>query len=267
MNNHNFTTSLLVDQSPMEVFNAINNVREWWSGNIQGDTKALDDEFTYRMKDIHFSKHKLTEVIPGKKVVWLITDSSLNFIKDKTEWTGTKIIFDISRTGGRTKLVFTQEGLVPELECYDACSSAWTDYVQNSLCDLITSGKTISDPELATRQVADRFRELAKEEKWFGIQEELFADNIKSIDPPGSPYMGYAEGRADVLRKGQDFVRGITAVHKLSTSAPIVAGAHFAVTREMDLTTEAHGRIRINQIMLYEVANGEIISEQFFYRP
>ncbi|HEY1199986.1 MAG TPA: nuclear transport factor 2 family protein [Niastella sp.] len=118
---------------------------------------------------------------------------------------------------------------------------------------------------LTTQQVAARFNELAQQEKWFEIQAEFFADNVKSIDPPGSPYMGYAEGKAAVRKKGEDFVKQITGLHSAYTSEPIVTGNHFAVTREMDITTQLHGRIQINEIMLYEVKDGQIVLEQFFY--
>jgi hypothetical protein len=123
-----------------------------------------------------------------------------------------------------------------------------------------TNNKTMT-----TREVAARFNELAREEKWFEIQDEFFADNARSIEPPGSPYFDYAEGKAAIHKKGKDFVSRITAVHRLFTSEPIVAGNHFAVGRETDITVEGHGRIQINQIMLYEVKNGQIILEQFFY--
>ena len=118
---------------------------------------------------------------------------------------------------------------------------------------------------LTTQEVAMRFNELAQQEKWFEIQEEFFAENVKSIDPVGSPYMGYAEGKAAVRKKGEDFVKQITGLHSAHTSEPIVTGNHFAVTREMDITTQLHGRIQINEIMLYEVKNGQIVLEQFFY--
>ena len=110
-----------------------------------------------------------------------------------------------------------------------------------------------------------RFNELAKQEKWFEIQDELFADNVKSIDPPGSPYFGYAEGKAAVRKKGEDFIKKIEDFHGASTTEPVVAGNHFAVGREVDITVQGFGRIQMKQIMLYEVKGGRIVSEQFFY--
>jgi hypothetical protein len=135
-----FTTTILVDQTPEEAFNAINNVRSWWTGEpgVEGNTNKLEDEFTYRYKDLHYSKQKVTELIPGKKVVWLITDSKLNFIKDKTEWTGTKISFDIAKKGDKTEIRFTHMGLVPDIECYQDCSNAWSSYINSSLRNFIT---------------------------------------------------------------------------------------------------------------------------------
>jgi hypothetical protein len=118
---------------------------------------------------------------------------------------------------------------------------------------------------LTTQEVAARFNELAQQEKWFDIQDELFTDNVKSIDPPNSPYFKYAEGKANVRKKGEDFVSRVEAAHKRHTTEPIVSGNHFAVGREVDITVNGFGRIQINEIMLYEVRDGQIISEQFFY--
>ena len=118
---------------------------------------------------------------------------------------------------------------------------------------------------LTTRQVAARFNELAQQEKWFEIEDELFADNVKSIDPPNSPYFGYAEGKAAVRKKGEDFVSRVEALHSAYTGEPIVTGNHFAVVREIGITVRPHGKIQINEIMLYEVKDGLIIHEQFFY--
>lgn len=123
----------------------------------------------------------------------------------------------------------------------------------------------VSATTLTTQQVAAKFNELAQQEKWFEIQEEFFADHVKSIDPVGSPYMGYAEGRVAVRKKGEDFVKKIEAVHHAFTTAPIVTGNHFAVGREIDITVQGFGRIQMNEIMLYEVNAGQIVLEQFFY--
>lgn len=141
MNNQNFTVSFLVDQTPQEAFQAINNVYGWWTENVVGSSVKLNDEFEVYFEDVHYSKQKLIEVVPGKRVVWRVTDSKLNFIQDKTEWTNTEISFDISKKGDKTEIRFTHIGLAPEVECYDACSSAWSDYITNSLRKLITTGK------------------------------------------------------------------------------------------------------------------------------
>ena len=146
MKNKNFTATLIVDQTPEEVFNAVRNVRGWWSGyyseEFEGNTEKLNDEFSFRAGGgAHYSRQKLVEVIPNKKIVWLVTDSKLDFLEKKDEWTGTKVSFDISTKGNKTELAFTHEGLTPEIECYNSCAPAWSQYLQNKLLPLITKGK------------------------------------------------------------------------------------------------------------------------------
>ncbi len=147
MSDQNYTLSFAVDQTPEEVFDAINNVRGWWTGEIEGDTDRLGAEFTYRYEDVHRSTHKITEFVPGKKVVWHTTDSRLNFVKDKAEWKGTDIVFEITRKGDKTELRFTHVGLVPAFECYGDCSGAWGYYINDSLHSLITTGKEQSNQQ------------------------------------------------------------------------------------------------------------------------
>ncbi|SNR58067.1 SRPBCC domain-containing protein [Flavobacterium sp. ov086] len=136
-----FTTTLIVDHSPQEVFNAITNVRGWWSEQIEGPTAKLNDEFNYHYEDIHRCKIKLIEVIPNQKIVWLVEENYFKFTEDETEWTGTKPTFEISEKDGKTELRFTHVGLVPEYECFDICRDSWTTYIQKSLKNLIATGK------------------------------------------------------------------------------------------------------------------------------
>jgi len=147
MSNKDFTTTIVVDQSPKQVFDAINNVRGWWSEEIEGGTEKLNDICLYHYKDVHMSKMKLIEVDPNKKVVWLVLDNYFSFIKDETEWVGTKVIFEIAEKDGKTQLHFTHEGLVPQYECYDICNEGWTNYIRNSLYKLITAGKGEPNPK------------------------------------------------------------------------------------------------------------------------
>jgi hypothetical protein len=124
---------------------------------------------------------------------------------------------------------------------------------------------TTNTTTMTTQEVAARFDELAQQEKWFEIQDEFFADNVRSVEPPNSPYLKNAEGKAPVRKKAEDWVKKIEEVHKLYTTHPVVAGNHFAIGRGMDTTVKGFGRVKIDEIILYEVKDGQIVLEQFFY--
>jgi hypothetical protein len=145
MKKQDYIASFVVNKTAMEAFNTINNVTRWWTENLEGSSEKLDDEFSVRFGDVHYSKQKLTEVIPGKKIVWLVTDCRLNWIKDKKEWIGTTIVFDISEQGGSTAINFTHTGLVPGIECYNDCIKGWDHYFKNSLYKLLTEGTGLAD--------------------------------------------------------------------------------------------------------------------------
>ena len=140
MKTQDYTITLAVDRSPAEVFDAINNVRGWWSEEIEGRTDQLGAEFRFRYQDLHHSTQKITELVPGRKVVWHVLESRINFVKDKTEWQGTDVVFEIIDKGGKTELHFTHVGLVPAIECYGNCSGAWGFYINESLRGLIATG-------------------------------------------------------------------------------------------------------------------------------
>ena len=141
MQSTDFTTTITVDQSPEQAFAAITDVRGWWSGDIEGPTDELGAEFSYRYQDVHYSKQRISELVPGEKVTWAILDSMLNFTDDPNEWNGTTVTFDIASEEGKTKVRFAHVGLTPESECFDSCSSAWGFYINTSLRDLITTGQ------------------------------------------------------------------------------------------------------------------------------
>jgi hypothetical protein len=140
MKAQDFTTTIMVNQTSQEVFDAIMNVRGWWSHNVKGETEKIDDVFTHHYQDVHYCKIQLTDVQPRKRVEWTILDNYFSFTSDKTEWIGTKGTFEISEKKGKTQLTFTHQGLVPAYECFDMCSDAWTTYIQDSLRDLIETG-------------------------------------------------------------------------------------------------------------------------------
>jgi hypothetical protein len=142
--NKNFTTTLRVNRSPEDVFKTIMNVQSWWSGlygeQFEGSFNQVNDEFTFTAGNgMHYSKQQLTELIPNKMVSWLVTDSKLDFLKDKNEWTNTRICFELTEQDGQTLVLFTHIGLVPEVECYTSCAPAWTRYIHEQLLKVLDS--------------------------------------------------------------------------------------------------------------------------------
>ncbi len=141
-----FTTTFEVDQSPKDVFEAINHVRDWWSGEVDGKTDGLGSEFTYRVPGVHFSRQKIIEFIPGQKVVWHVTEAKLTFVKNAEEWKGTDIVFEIQKKGEKTEVRFLHFGLIPAVECYNNCSNAWEMLISGSLRRRITTGEPQPSP-------------------------------------------------------------------------------------------------------------------------
>jgi len=142
MENKNYTTTIEIAKSPHEVFNAINDVTNWWSKDFQGSSTKLNDEFIINHPNAHYSKQKLIELIPDKKLVWLVTDSHLDWIKtDKQEWTNTKMIFELIPDNNKIRLRFTHEGLTPDKECYALIEKGWEIIVGDWLQHFIATGK------------------------------------------------------------------------------------------------------------------------------
>lgn len=161
MSNPNYTTTFTVDQTPEVAFAAINNPRAWWSENIDGSTDHLGAEFKYHHQDVHRAEFKITEFVPNQKVVWHVVDNYFNFIKDKTEWKDTDIVFEIAPQGNKTEVRFTHIGLVPDYECYDVCSNAWGTYITGSLRNLISTGVGQPNPIEA---IVTKARQMSRED-------------------------------------------------------------------------------------------------------
>ncbi|UAY50892.1 SRPBCC family protein [Ferruginibacter albus] len=142
MESKSLTISIAIEKSETEVFNAIKEVQQWWnSEDFKGSSKELDDEFIIYHPDQHYSEQRLIEVIPDRKIVWLVTESKLYWLENnKEEWTNTKMIFDITTENKKTILHFTHEGLVPEKECYAMCEKGWTMIIKEWLFHFITFG-------------------------------------------------------------------------------------------------------------------------------
>lgn len=141
MTDRSYTTRFTVDQTPAQAYAAINDVRGWWSQSIEGKTDRVGEKFKYHYEDLHRCEIQVREQIPGRRVAWHVLDNFFSFTEDRTEWKGTDIVFEIAGKGEQTEIIFTHQGLVPEYECYDACSDGWGTYIKGSLRDLIATGK------------------------------------------------------------------------------------------------------------------------------
>ena len=141
-----FSTAFTVKRTSQEAFEAITDVRGWWSQEVEGVTNRVGGEFDYQYKDVHRCTIRVTELVPGRKVGWLVLDNYFDFIQDQAEWKGTEVVFEISGTDGGAEVTFTHVGLVPQYECYDVCSNAWVGYLGGSLRNLINTGKGQPNP-------------------------------------------------------------------------------------------------------------------------
>ena len=124
MKNENYSCRITANITPNEAFKNISKVTDWRSKNIEGKTERLNDIFTYYSKDTWVT-FKITEVVDNKKIVWHVMNCYLASFKDKTEWKNTEVVFEISENGNSIQINFTHIGLVPEIECYNACVKGW----------------------------------------------------------------------------------------------------------------------------------------------
>ena len=187
MSQQDYTANFIVDQTPDEVFNAVNNVHGWWSENITGNTDKLGAKFTFRYHNFHRCTFEVMELVPGEKVTWHVIDSYSSFVEKPDEWTGTDVVFDITRKGGKTELIFTHVGLTNQYECYDVCSDSWSFHIKHGLYGLITMGNGHPNPKdqklSNTGETVDNSRELVwrVQKNYEGVRTEVPADIFDSF--------------------------------------------------------------------------------------
>lgn len=143
MEKKNFNTTITVNTSAGEAIKKISNIPEWWGITFIGSAEKQNDKFTVKMSGDSFFNFTVEELIPGKRIVWLVTDCNMPWYSDKKEWANTKLIFDLAEYNGLTNLNFTHEGLTPEVECYKDCAPGWTHWIKTSLLSYFTTGKGV----------------------------------------------------------------------------------------------------------------------------
>ena len=143
MGNKNFSSSISASVSADQAIKKIGKIPEWWGVTFSGSTEKQGDKFTVTMTGDSFFNFTVEELIPGKRIVWLVTDCNMPWYSDKTEWTGTRLVFDLKDNNETTAITFTHEGLTPEVECYKDCDQGWTHWIRTSLFSYLTTGKGV----------------------------------------------------------------------------------------------------------------------------
>lgn len=171
MANASYSATIKVDPSPQIVFDRICDVPKWWSGDFEGESSRLGDEFVIHHPGRHYSRQRLIEVVPGKRIVWLVTDCRLNWLeRDKHEWTHTRMVFDIIAEKDGTTLRFTHEGLVPEKECYARCAQGWDVVIKDWLCNFIRDDR-YRNPVARSAFVHVAYIRTTPEKLWSALTE------------------------------------------------------------------------------------------------
>lgn len=140
METKDFTCSISAKISANDALKKISDIPGWWGVTTTGNSQKQNDRFTIKMGEEAFFDCIITELIPGRRIVWLITDCYMPWFSDKKEWANTRLIFDLDENNGITQLTFTHEGLTPDLECYKDCEPGWTHWIKTSLLSYLTTG-------------------------------------------------------------------------------------------------------------------------------
>jgi len=137
---NNFNSTISAEISAGEAVKKISNLPGWWGVGFSGSAEKQNDAFVVKMGGESWFNFTVTELNPGKKIVWLVTDCNMPWYTNKKEWANTKLIFDLVENDGITTVHFTHEGLTPDIECYKDCEPGWTHWIATSLSSYLTTG-------------------------------------------------------------------------------------------------------------------------------
>jgi uncharacterized protein YndB with AHSA1/START domain len=136
-----YRTEISANVTPQEALDKISSVPEWWGKNFQGKSKRVNDIFTVHFPSGDTYKIRVAEIVPNKRIVWEVIDAFQGWVKNTSEWKGTRIIWEIKEEkNGGVLIDMTHVGLVP-LECYDRCKMGWDYLMHQSLSKFLTEGK------------------------------------------------------------------------------------------------------------------------------
>ena len=134
----NYTVAMELAKSSDDVFDHLIDLSKWWPEEFEGESIKLNTEFVFRTGDAHYSKNKVVEFVPNKKVVWVTTESIRE--TDNFDWTGTKFIFELTPQGDNTSLKFTYDGVVLENES-DRLAQICDMTIKEMFYNFITGGQ------------------------------------------------------------------------------------------------------------------------------
>lgn len=129
----NYQRTISAPVSASAAFHDINQVSGWWAKHVEGYTESLHDVFTVRFGTTWVT-FEVTDMTPYRRIEWLVTDCYLPWLTDTTEWTGTRVVFEISDG----QVTMTHHGLVPQAECYEQCERGWNEHFGESLSRFLT---------------------------------------------------------------------------------------------------------------------------------
>lgn len=119
---------------------------------------------------------------------------------------------------------------------------------------------------MSTQEVANKWAEYSRTSNWDMAQEKLYDNNCVSLEMEGvQGFPQRVEGMEAIKFKGQQWQKMIDQFHSMEIEGPIVAGNHFTASMKMDITMKGQQRRVEEQVGIFKVANGKIVSEQFFY--